>query len=291
MAPNQPFLRSTPDPELNAVLAEFLSSARDLLQVRFVGMYLHGSLAVGDFDRHSDVDFVIAITRDVSDEELPALQRMHARIHALPSQWAQRLDGTYLTTEMLRRALPDNPLHLYLDNGASQLVRSDHDNYIRHRYILREKSLTLAGPSPLTLIDPVSPDAIQTEARELLRSWIGPYIADSAPLGNAYSQPYTVVTLCRLLYTWQHGDTVSKRAAAQWASSVLDERWIPLIQRAWYARSTPALTAHQPANSADLAATVEFIRYALTLSSNSLKLIQLHPPLPLGPYPQSLPSS
>jgi len=47
-------------PEVNAVLQELLSGARALLGPRFVGMYLDGSLAIGDFDPgKSDLDFVV----------------------------------------------------------------------------------------------------------------------------------------------------------------------------------------------------------------------------------------
>ena len=37
-------------PEINAVLCELLSEARNILGDRFFGMYLDASLAIGDFD-------------------------------------------------------------------------------------------------------------------------------------------------------------------------------------------------------------------------------------------------
>src|SRR5688572_25766194 len=109
---------ATPEPELNAVLTELLAGVRSVLAKRFVGMYLHGSLALGDFDRHSDVDFVVAIDRAVEADQLAALQGLHARIYALESRWAQHLEGSYLTTTALRRSGPEDPAHLYLDHGA-----------------------------------------------------------------------------------------------------------------------------------------------------------------------------
>ena len=39
----------TGDPEINAVLSEVLSGARDVLGDDFVGMHLDGSLAMGGF--------------------------------------------------------------------------------------------------------------------------------------------------------------------------------------------------------------------------------------------------
>ncbi len=51
----------TPYPELNAVLEELVDSAQVVLRNSFVGAYLQGSFAVGEFDRHSDVDFIIVI--------------------------------------------------------------------------------------------------------------------------------------------------------------------------------------------------------------------------------------
>jgi predicted nucleotidyltransferase len=40
---------------------------QDVLGTGFVGAYLQGSFAVGDFDRHSDVDFIIVIAEELLD--------------------------------------------------------------------------------------------------------------------------------------------------------------------------------------------------------------------------------
>ena len=82
---------ATPEPQLDGVLAALLSGVRAVLAGRFVGMYLHGSLALGDFDRHSDVDFVVALDTTLDDAQLASLQALHARIYALESPWARHL--------------------------------------------------------------------------------------------------------------------------------------------------------------------------------------------------------
>jgi predicted nucleotidyltransferase len=48
----------TPYPELNRVLKALVEGIQSILKDNFVGAYLQGSFAVGDFDIHSDVDFI-----------------------------------------------------------------------------------------------------------------------------------------------------------------------------------------------------------------------------------------
>ena len=69
----KPFL-NTLIPELITVLQDFVDSARAVLRNNFVGAYLQGSFAVGDFDIHSDVDFIIVIEKELSHAEVHALQ-------------------------------------------------------------------------------------------------------------------------------------------------------------------------------------------------------------------------
>ena len=95
--------RPTPYADLNAVLAELVGRARALLADNFVGAYLQGSFALGDFDTHSDVDFMIVTHEDVPPDQVPDLQGMHDDLHALPSPWATRLEGSYAPKAILRR--------------------------------------------------------------------------------------------------------------------------------------------------------------------------------------------
>ena len=53
-------LHPTPYAGVNAVLHHFLASIQAIVGSHFRGMYLSGSLALGDFDpRSSDIDFIV----------------------------------------------------------------------------------------------------------------------------------------------------------------------------------------------------------------------------------------
>jgi predicted nucleotidyltransferase len=92
----------TPYPELNEVLHDLVDSVRVALGDSFIGAYLQGSFAVGDFDLNSDVDFVIAMRDELTDAQVAALQAIHKRIYDLPSEWAKHLEGSYFPVAILR---------------------------------------------------------------------------------------------------------------------------------------------------------------------------------------------
>ena len=85
----------TPYPELNAVLRELVESVQATLGRSFVAACLQGSFAVGDSDRHSDVDFIVVIEDELSDARVHALQAMHESIYDVDCTWAQHLEGSY----------------------------------------------------------------------------------------------------------------------------------------------------------------------------------------------------
>ena len=136
----------TPYPELNGVLRHLVNSAGEVLGPDFVGAYLQGSFALGDFDEHSDCDFIVATKGEPMDDHVAALQIMHGRIFDSGPEWAKHLEGSYFPRAILRTKDHVGQRLWYLDNGSRQLVRSDHCNQIHVRWILREKGVVLAGP-------------------------------------------------------------------------------------------------------------------------------------------------
>src|SRR5881392_171455 len=94
-------LHPTSYDELNAVLEELVTSVQAVLGGSFVGAYLQGSFAVGGYDEHSDVDFIIVIADELSDDQVTALQALHEHVYALDSEWAKHLEGSYFPLAIL----------------------------------------------------------------------------------------------------------------------------------------------------------------------------------------------
>jgi hypothetical protein len=252
---------------LNAVLADLATGTQAALGASFIATYLQGSFAVGDWDRYSDVDFLIVTTRDVCDDEAARLSALHARLFARPEPWAQHLEGSFIPAARLKTPAPAREPLLFLDNGSQALIRSAHCDTFVTRWAVRECGITLAGPPPHTLIDPVAPDALRDEVRNKMRDWHEETLAKPQWLDTRWGQAYCVLQYCRMLHTWHTGRVGSKLAGAQWAQHALDPRWAGLIQRAWAERPNPEEKLRLPASPDDIMRTEAFMSYALTLVS------------------------
>ena len=259
--------QATPFAELKSVLQDLAAKVQASLADAFVGMYLQGSLAVGDFDRHSDADFVVVVRDELSDSHITALQAVHDRVYGGPSEWARHLEGSYFPAAILRRSDRCATPLWFLDHGSRSLIRSDHCNTLVVRSVLRERGLTLAGPAPKTLIDPIPVDALRREMRETIRDWGREILEDPDLFRNRFYQGFIVLNYCRMLHDLVEGRLGSKRAGAAWAKANLGAAWSGLIDRAWDTRPNPAVSVREPADAADFESTLQLVRLVMSLSS------------------------
>ncbi|MDQ2784997.1 MAG: DUF4111 domain-containing protein [Chloroflexota bacterium] len=231
--------RSQPTPyaDVNVVLHDFLSRIRTILGRHFRGMYLSGSLALGDFAAHrSDIDFVIVTDADLSGELLFALRAMHDDFNASDSPWATEVEAAYIPQDALRRDDSAHACHPHIERGAGETLAMDQlgSDWIIQRFILREHGVIVAGPDPRAVIDPVPSKDLRRAVVTLMHHWWGPMRHDASRLAlhDIGYQPYAVLTMCRILYTLDTGAVVSKPVAARWARGIADGRWDTLIERA-----------------------------------------------------------
>jgi predicted nucleotidyltransferase len=219
----------TPYADVNLVLQELLESARPILGEQFVGMYLYGSLASGDFDPEtSDIDFVVVTNGNLPAETVAQLQGMHARLHADDPRWARKLEGAYLPQSDLRRYDPASMPYPFLNEGRFYMAAQGSD-WVIQRHVLREQGVMVAGPRIRDMIDPVRPDDLRRAVLGVLHEWWAPILEDPAFIREGGHQAFAVLTMCRALYTLEHGAIASKPVCAGWAKGSLGAQWEALI--------------------------------------------------------------
>lgn len=263
-------------PELASVLQRFVAGVQNALGSNFLGAYLVGSLATGDFDLDSDVDFLIFTNAELNDAEVRSLQTTHVDIHALGCYPAEHLEGSYISTDLLNQTdlVGVQPLW-FVDNGSTSLERSIHDNRWHVRWILRERGITIIGPDPKTFVYPVPTEALRTEAVTSIQRLQTSFVAEvDQPLGwfnTRFGQSFAVLSCCRMLYTCKSGTVQSKLFGVKWAEQSLDAAWCELIRKAWTERMGVRFgeKVRQPAQPRLLHETAKFIAYAQSIAETS----------------------
>jgi predicted nucleotidyltransferase len=256
-------MNPTPYPDLNGVLAALTAGIGRALGDELVAVYLQGSFAVGGFDEHSDVDFVVAVRDELPEPSVEALQAVHAETYDLNCEWAKHLEGSYFPIDVLRSCGRRGEALWYLEHGDRSLVRSDHCNTAVVRATVREHGVVLKGPAPVELIDPIPVELLRQEISDAMYEWGEEILNDPDRFRNRFYQSFIVLSYCRMLHDLQAGEVGSKRAGAEWAKRSLDPSWTDLIDDTWDGRPDPAAKVREDPDPEAFARTLEFVRYAI----------------------------
>jgi predicted nucleotidyltransferase len=260
-------------PELDVVLRNHEERLRHALGDLIIAFYLQGSLAIGDFDLASDIDFIVVTKRELRLEEASIVQAVHVDTFQQDNRWVKRLEYSFFPVELLR--LPSSPFTFedqsdsasrelwYFDNGSQQIERSDHDNSLIVRWTLREKGVVLFGPEPTALIGLVSSNDLRTEIKRTLVTWGVAVVQDPEPYRNRFYQSFLVLNYCRGLLDLSEGRIHSKLSGVNWALDNLDAEWAPLIQFCWEERQDSEISVTQPADSQVFEQTIAFVAYSI----------------------------
>jgi hypothetical protein len=215
--------------QVSDLLGEITTRLPVILGRNLVGIYLYGSLTQRAFDpRRSDVDLIVVTRRDLSDAQFRRLDAWLARTSE-SNPWTMRLQMIFLIRDEVLTM--DSKACLYqfgkLNRGGSD------GNPIIWMNVL-ESGVVLYGPRPETFVPDITREilfeALVREVGYLREEMIEKRESEWRDVPSY--RAYAVLTLCRILYSHEHGTIVSKKRAAKWALRNLPERWHGIITRA-----------------------------------------------------------
>lgn len=248
----------TPDPQLDDLLRRHAAALNQALGDRMVGCYLQGSLAIGDFDMTSDVDFTVVIKDELTSSQVRDVQAIHARTYAEDIRWAKHLEYGFFPAALMRESSPLYPRGSrdrqrarelwFFNHGSPTIERSEQNNSLVTRWSVREKGIVVLGPDPKTFLPVVQARELRGEIKATMLDWGRSVVADPAPWRNRFFQAYLVLSYARMLQDLHEGRITSKRAGAEWARRRLDPAWRPLIDFCWLERQDTEISVHQPAD-------------------------------------------
>lgn len=207
------------DPGARAVLTRLVAGQRRVLGEHLVGVYLFGSAATGWFEPGiSDVDTVVVLRADPTDDELVDLGRLHADIVSEFPAWDGRVEAVYLSRRALASSLHGSEPAARISPGEPFHPITVDPGWVLDWYALRAQGVALDGPP----VEEVAP----TVSEQTYVSAVRQHLLDSRWLesrGRDGERCYAVLTMCRGLRTCTSGEHVSKRDGATWASAIMPE--------------------------------------------------------------------
>jgi hypothetical protein len=226
----------TPYPDINALLADLVASVQRLLRAHMIGMYLYGSLALGDFDRErSDIDLIVVTDGELDRAVVDALTKMHDAFITRSSPWPAKLEVAYVPRQALHPEVDPKARYPQLEKDRELALEPLESGWVIQLYTLREHGIVVAGPAAHTLVPLIDPAQMRRASAAYALVWADQSTFDPEWLEwvrDRRNQAFVVLTLCRMLYTLDSGRVASKPQAARWMTETTGTRWAALIENA-----------------------------------------------------------
>lgn len=222
------------EPRVSSLLEHIRGISLAVCGEDLVGLYVHGSLALGGFCwEHSDIDWLMVSRTAPSQRQKEELMQQLLALE--PDAPPKGLEMSWLLEEDCRRVPHPMPFVLHYSPMHRQRCLEDLPAYCAgmngtdrdlaaHITVVRTACLTLWGPPPERVFAPVPREAYWDsicgdveDAREGLLP---------APVDG-------VLNLCRVLAYLREGKVLSKEQGARWAQTALPPEDACLVQQAW----------------------------------------------------------
>lgn len=252
-------------PAAAKVLESYLHDTDTALPGFLTGVYVYGSLSLGDFrPQKSDVDFVAVTSRHPSPDEIRKLGAIHLklRLRFLRTD----LNGLYIEKENLAKVVLKTNRFLCFQNGF-KVSKNLHENNLVTWYQLKINAITLRGNAPKEFPYEVTMHDLRTEMRQNLNTYWTNWIARHSRVGPAklllltlpQKTEWGVLGISRQWYTLETGQITSKTGAGKYCLLQFSDRYRDILETALAVRDR----RHAPIRSGikRASATLDYMKF------------------------------
>ena len=264
---------SDADNDIQRYIVGIAGNLGELLGDGLVGVYVHGSLAMGSYHRErSDIDVLAVVKNKLHPEVREAVAQLFVRLSNMRPVPGD-IEATVVQERYARSYEHPMPFEVHYSSEEHDSIAAGEVDYAQDRTDLdlaaqimnaRERGVRVFGPEARSLFGPV-PWFAYINALEADFNWTAER-AQSDPL-------YAILNACRTLYGATQRDlhVLSKEEAARWALDAVPAEFTPLIRNALDTyRGTSGDTAFDPSSVARLREYVhERVRPAFERASDT----------------------
>lgn len=218
-------------PEIEELINNFCLKVQEILNDKVVGIYLTGSLSYGDFVlERSDIDLLVVVKDKLNNSEIELVKKHHKDLEDKYPSWKERIECSYTPIYMLGEILPPKEPRPWIGSGVLYPEAPYGNEWIINSYLLQEYGIPIFGkPYKELLTKPIDILEVQKACVRDIFKEIEPKIRNKEELYDSHIQSYTVLNICRILYTVFNAKVGSKVVSAKWAKEVFAPEWSSLI--------------------------------------------------------------
>ncbi len=218
------------------LLGEFVQTFRQILGEELVGVYLHGSLAMGCFNLlSSDVDILVVVSQPLPDLMKHEIGRALLNLSAINP--GNGIEMSVLTLNCLRNFQHPAPYELHFSDGNKADYAEGRVHFAKemfdpdlaaHMVITRARGICLFG-EPIDRLFPAIPAEYYLDSILQDSNWSYANIMRGPDSGEGWVPAYGVLNFCRVLAFTEQGLITSKLEGGRWAVEHLPEEYAPVI--------------------------------------------------------------
>ena len=218
---------------LQMVTESFVKQSIEILGDNLVGVYLHGSAAMGCYnDEKSDIDLLVVIHSDMSDEEKRRYMDMVVELNKLAP--TKGIEFSIVKKSVCKPFVYPTPFELHFSVAHLEWYKSNPQDYVlkmkgidkdlaAHITILYHRGVCLWGEEIHDVFEAMG------EKEYFDSIWYDIECAEEDILENPV---YVILNLCRVLAFKQEKLILSKQEGGIWGLSHVPEAYCSLIQQA-----------------------------------------------------------
>lgn len=256
---------------IRPMLLEYRIRLENLLHSKLFGVYLYNSIALGAFEKDkSDIDFISVLTKELNGEEIRKLRMLHKRLKK-KYEYASALEGMYIVIEDIGKVMPDIRPHIYCDHGKLHGYGCHNINYVTW-HTLKYNGVCVDSPDIGEYVREITRENLAEAMNYNLNNYWRKKLDKKLIFLSDYMIEFSVLTLCRILYTLESGKIVSKCQAAAYELQRLPGDFRPIIREALRIRKSMPSESLYPSRIKRQKAVKEFIRYIIDYCNSKYQL-------------------
>ena len=234
--------------EFEQIIHEFAASSKGILNDNLLGVYLHGSAAMGCFNpAKSDIDLIVVIKDPMDGAAKRAFMEMTVRLNALGPK--KGIEMSVVRQAACRPFIYPTPYELHFSAGHLPRYLDDPEEYIRemngtdrdlaaHFTVIRRRGRCLFGPP----IEEVFAEVPKEDYLDSIRRDV-----EDAREDLLDNPVYFVLNLARVLACMKDGTVLSKKEGGEWALGHLPPEYRAVVRTALEEYTKGVDAAYDPA--------------------------------------------